>query len=52
MSNGWKSGKVAHVFGFQLRDRIPIELSRFRFLLLLFTLVPDLPLFPELAAMD
>jgi hypothetical protein len=28
MSNGWKSGRVAHIFGLQLWGRIPTEQSQ------------------------
>jgi hypothetical protein len=45
-------GKLPTFLVFNSGTESQIELSRFRFLLLLFTLVPDLPLFPELAAMD
>jgi hypothetical protein len=40
MSNGWKAGRVAHVFGDKLCDRIIMELSDFCFFLTAICFVP------------
>jgi hypothetical protein len=42
MSNGWKAGRVVHILGAQLQDRIVTKQSRFHFFLMAVHIDPEI----------